>query len=65
MHTDSSPARPAGGRDAQGRGSGLVPGFAASAAAAVFLLRLGAVGPAFPAYLLVALNHYHHRAEKS
>jgi hypothetical protein len=42
-----------------------VPGFAASAAAAVFLLRLGAVGPAFPAYLLVALNHYHHRAEKS
>jgi hypothetical protein len=46
-------------RDAQGKGSGLMLGFA-GAAVAVFLLLLGAIGVAFLVYMLVVLNYYYH-----
>ena len=59
MRTDSSPSRPAGGRDAQDKGSGLLLGFA-GAAMAVFLLLLGAVGFAFLVYMLFVLNFYYY-----
>ena len=59
MRTDSSPSRPADGHDAQGKGSGLLLGFA-GAAMAVFLLLLGAVGLALLVYMLFALNYYYY-----
>lgn len=59
MRTDSLPSRPAEGRDAQDKGSGLLLGFAVGAVA-VFLLLLGAVGLAFLVYMLVLLNAYYH-----
>jgi hypothetical protein len=59
MRTDSSPPRRAEGREAQGKGSGLLLGFAGGAVA-VFLLLLGAVGLAFLVYMLFLLNAYYH-----
>ena len=59
MRTDSSPSRPADGRDAQGKGAGLMLGFA-GAAMAVFLLLVGAVGLAFLVYMLFVLSYYYH-----
>ena len=56
MRTDTGPSRPADERRAQGKGSGLMLGFA-GAAPAVFSLLLGAVGLA---YMLVVLNFYYY-----
>lgn len=58
MRTDTAPSRSADECRAQGKGSGLMLGFAGAALASFFLL-LGAVGLAFLVYMLVVLYYYY------